>query len=421
MTTKAKTNQAKTESHDVADIAVVGGGLTGFAMALTAAQNGAKVTLIDRAPQNAAGDTTRTTTINPKSYDHLNALGVTDGLMAKNKPMTCLREIRVSDEKTRPQPGLARPDELITWGDPKSDTPLGYVFRNAEVMAVMQELVSAHPLITAYHETAVVDFSSKHQEYSDAAAALYTDQGKVFAARLVVAADGRNSPIRQAAGIKAITRNPGQTAIVADIQCGKPHHNMAWQRFIKGGPAALMPIDDDRMMSLVWTLPDEDAQILIAADDASFSQSLMDHFGHGFGQLTVSGARLTWPLRLSHVPMPTQSRLLLAGDAAHAIHPLAGQGYNLALGDAIALSDLIKNAHATGSDLGARAGLRAYAKNRFKEVTAMTLATDGLNAVFSFGGPVTTAVTGMGMALLNASPFKNLAMKAASGGLSKPR
>ena len=418
MTKKAKKPNL---SFDVADIAVVGGGLTGFAMALSAAHHGVAVTLIDRAPKGQNGDETRTTTINPMSYQHLTALGVIEAFEAKNHAMTPIQEIRVSDEKTRPQPGLARPDELITWNNDASDMPLGYVFRNAEMMAVMQDLVQSHPLITCLNDIAVTDFSPKHQEYGDAAAAIYTGTGEVIAARLVVAADGRNSPTRQAAGIKAITRNPGQTAIVADIKTAKPHHHMAWQRFIKGGPAALMPVDQDRLMSLVWTLPDHDAEVLIAADDASFSQSLMDHFGHGFGQLTVSGPRLTWPLRLSHVPLPIASRLLLAGDAAHAIHPLAGQGYNLAIGDALALSTLIENAKATGSDLGARSELRRYARNRFKETTAMTLATDGLNAVFSFGGPITTAVTGMGMALLNASPLKNLAIKAASGGLSKPR
>ena len=416
-----KKTHKQNPSFDVADLAVVGGGLTGFAMALSAAHHGVTVALIDRAPKGQKGDETRTTTINPKSYQHLSDLGVVVAFEAKAHVLTPICKIRVSDEKTRPQPGLARPDELITWSNDQHDTPLGFVFRNAAMMAVMQDLVYSHPLITCFNDITVTDFSPKHPDYGDAAAAVYTETGDVIAARLVVAADGRNSLIRQAAGIKAITRNPGQTAVVADIKTAKPHHNMAWQRFIKGGPAALMPVDNDRLISLVWTLPDHDAEVLIAADDASFSQSLMDHFGHGFGQLTVSGPRLTWPLRLSHVPLPIASRLMLAGDAAHAIHPLAGQGYNLAIGDAMALSTLIENAIATGSDLGAKSGLRRYAQDRFKETTAMTLATDGLNAVFSFGGPVTTAITGMGMALLNASPLKNLAIKAASGGLSKSR
>ena len=423
------------------DIIVIGGGLTGFVMALSAAHEGAAVTLIDRASSNhndnQIGDQTRTTTINPKSYDHLNKLGVIDGLMADKKSMTPLRHIKVSDEKTRPSPGFARSDELISWQQEKTteanqrdpmapdrplapDQPLAYVFRNADVMAVMHDLINQHANITCHNGISITDFTPKHPDYGDAAAGVYTNDGAVMAGRLVVAADGRNSPIRTAAGIKAISRNPGQTAIVADIQTSKPHQNMAWQRFIDGGPAALMPIDNDRLMSLVWTLRDDDADILMKADDQSFSQSLTEHFSQGFGALTVSGDRLTWPLRLSHVPFPIGKRLILAGDAAHAIHPLAGQGYNLAVGDAIALSAWIRQSLETGSDLGAKHGLRAYARSRSLETTAMTLATDGLNAVFSFGHPVAAAVTGMGMALLNASPFKKLALKAASGGLTRP-
>ena len=422
----AKPNKKSEHPSDGADVLIVGGGLTGFVMALSAAHQGVQVTLIDRAPKEQQTDTIRTTTINPQSYHHLALLGVVDGLAAHSHAMTPLRHIKVSDEKTRPRPGFARPDELIHWSSMKRNAmagddgaPLGHVFRNAAVMDVMRDLVDAHPLITCHHGISITDFTPKHHDYGDAAAAVYTADGDVFAGRLIVAADGRNSPIRTAAGIRAIMRNPGQTAIVADVKTSKPHGHTAWQRFMDGGPAALMPIDHDRLMSLVWTLRDEDADILMAADDDAFSSSLTDHFGQGFGALQVMSPRLTWPLRLSHVPSPMGSRLLLAGDAAHAIHPLAGQGYNLAVGDAIALADLIKEARATGSDLGAAQGLRRYARSRFVETTAMTLATDGLNAAFSFGGPVTTAAIGMGMAIFNASPFKNRAIKWASGGLSK--
>jgi len=122
---------------------------------------------------------------------------------------------------------------------------------------------------------------------------------------------------------------------------------------------------------------------------------------------------------LSHVLRPTASRLVLVGDAAHTIHPLAGQGYNLGLGDAKALGQLVKEARLEGRDYGDRLGLQQYRRRRLAETASMTLATDGLNSVFSFGHPLAKAVTGMGMALLNASPLKKLAMTAASGGLSQ--
>ena len=155
------TKQTKKQkpSFDVADIAVVGGGLTGFAMALSAAHHGVTVSLIDRAPKGQKGDETRSTTINPKSYQHLSDLGVIADFEAKAHVLIPICEIRVSDEKTRPQPGLARPDELITWSNDQHDTPLGYVFRNAEMMAVMQDLVHSHPQITCFNDITVTDFS----------------------------------------------------------------------------------------------------------------------------------------------------------------------------------------------------------------------------------------------------------------------
>ena len=407
------------DRNHVFDIAVVGGGLAGFAAAISVAEHGVDVVLIDANAKDHIGDTIRTTTINPISYKHLENLGVIAVLDAQGKPMTKLQQIKVSDEKSKPRPGFAVADELIAWENEDDDHPLGYVFRNSDLMPVLQNLVKKHPNITLYDGAIVDQCNDKHHRYGNAAAAITIKDGPVLSARLVVAADGRDSPLRKAAGIKSIYRNPGQTAIVADIRTSKPHQNMAWQRFITGGPAALMPIDDDHLMSLVWTLKDQDAKRLIDANDQAFNQSLMDHFGSGFGTLEVSSPRLTWPLRLNHAINPIASRLVLIGDAAHAIHPLAGQGYNLALGDTMALADLVQSQQRDGSDLGERSGLRRFARQRLAETAAMTLATDGLNAVFSFDHSFASSIAGMGMAVLNASPFKKIAIRAASGGLAR--
>jgi len=413
---------------DAADIIVVGGGLVGFATALSMAQAGASVTLLDRGHSGGGGKTTkpdsiRTTTINPASFQQLMALGAVEAMAEDQRPLTPMRQIKVSDAQSQSRPRFAKSDHLITWEESSSDAPLGYVFRNQDMVTVLSKLAQAHPLITIRDGVTVTDFTARHPQLGDAAAAVYLDnqdnEPQILAARLVVAADGRNSPIRKAAALRAITRKPGQTAIVADIRTSKPHQHLAWQRFLDGGPAALMPLDDDRLMALVWTLRDDDARVLMAADDASFQQSLMEHFGDGFGTLTLASERKTWPLELSHVLRPTASRLVLVGDAAHTIHPLAGQGYNLGLGDAKALGQLVKEARQEGRDYGDRLGLQQYRRRRLAETASMTLATDGLNSVFSFGHPLAKAVTGMGMALLNASPLKKLAMTAASGGLSQ--
>ena len=419
----AKTKTTVDQSAEIAEVLVVGGGLVGFAAALSMAQAGAAVTLLNRQGKTAVTDGIRTTTINPSSYQHLMALGVVEAMAEAQHPLTPMRQIKVSDAQSQPRPRFANADHLIAWHETSSDAPLGYVFRNKDMVAVLSKLADAHPLIKVCEHITVTDFTSRHPTLGDAAAAVYSETVKgvrqIHAARLVVAADGRNSPIRQAAAIRAITRKPGQTAIVADIRTTKPHQQLAWQRFLDGGPAALMPLDEDRLMALVWTLRDDDARVLMAADDASFQQSLMEHFGDGFGTLTLASTRVTWPLELSHVLRPTASRLVLVGDAAHAIHPLAGQGYNLGLGDAKALGQLILEARQDGSDYGDRFGLQRYRWRRLAETASMTLATDGLNTVFSFGHPLAKAITGMGMALVNATPLKKLAINAASGGLGQ--
>ena len=141
----------------------------------------------------------------------------------------------------------------------------------------------------------------------------------------------------------------------------------------------------------------------------------MESFGTGLGALTLASERLSWTLNLQHVLKPIATRLVLAGDAAHSIHPLAGQGYNLAIGDAQALMKMAQNTRASGQDLGSQHHLRLYARSRFVETAAMTAMTDGLNAAFSFGQPAVSAAVGMGMTLFGASPLKKLAQKAASG------
>ncbi|MCE2516903.1 MAG: FAD-dependent oxidoreductase [Alphaproteobacteria bacterium] len=395
------------------DVVVVGAGLTGLVLALSLADAGAQVTVMDRGTGEPAADKTRTTTINAASHDWLDQLDVLDALSRKGHRLTPVHRIRVSDDKTRPRPGLNVRDQLMEWQD--DDAPLAWVFRNRAMEEALLDTCRGHPNITIMTGMVVKDFTSNHPQGGNAAAAVYTEDGAIHSARLVVAADGGGSPIRAAAGLRSLSRTPGQTAIVADVRTALPHRNMAWQRFLDGGPSALMPLDDPHLMALVWTLRDDDAASLLNASDHDFNSAMMDSFGDGFGALNVTGPRLNWVLKLNHVLKPAARRLVLAGDAAHSIHPLAGQGYNLALGDARCLARLMTDALNHGTDPGAGAVVSAYARERRLETAAMTMATDGLNAVFSFGGKNLVAATGMAMTVLNATPFNSLAMKLASG------
>lgn len=405
----------------VIDIAVVGGGLSGLALALSLAKagglakTGLNITLFDRG--DASSDSIRTTTINASSYDFLEELGVIEGLT----PLTPVHKIQVSAEPQKNAKGTSKIDDsLMQWqSDEHNPEPLAWVFRNHHLEKILHQACQNHANITMVSKTTIADFSRQHPQFGDTAAALYTDDGTIHAARLVVAADGSSSPLRQAAGLRSLSRSPKQTALVADIRTSLPHSNMAWQRFLKGGPIALMPLDDTNLMTLVWTMGNDDASDKIALSDDDFNHALMENFGTGFGELKLASPRLSWALKLTHAITPSSSRLVLAGDAAHSIHPLAGQGYNLALGDTRCLMNLISEAQKNGSDLGGRAVTRAYARQRFAETAGMTLATDGLNAVFSFGGKNLVAATSVGMTLVNATPFKSVLQRLASHGLRR--
>lgn len=416
MTTNSRQSPKADPPARLHDVVVVGAGLTGLALALSLAEAGVQVTVMDRGTGKPSADRTRTTTINAASRDWLDRLGVLAVLEKSGGHLTPVHRIRVSDDKTRPRPGLNVKDQLMEWQD--DDAPLAWVFRNRVMEEALHAACQDAAAVTIMPDVTVKDFTPNHPQQGNAAAAIYTKDGAIHAARLVVAADGGGSPIRKAAGLRSLSRRPGQTAIVADVRTALPHRNMAWQRFLEGGPSALMPLDDPHLMALVWTLRDDAAATLLAASDTAFNQAMMNSFGDGFGALEVTGPRLSWTLRLNHVLNPSGPRLVLAGDAAHSIHPLAGQGYNLALGDARGLHQVMAEALAHGTDPGARAVVSRYARQRFAETAAMTMATDGLNALFSFGGKNLVAATGMAMTVLNATPFNGLAMRLASGKIS---
>lgn len=410
-------------SEDLHDVAVIGAGLAGLALALSLAETGIKVMVLDRGDGTPSSDPIRTTTINAASYAQLTQIGMIDAMAAANLPITPVHQINVTDQQSQGQrqgqsgakfaPTLNTNDQLITWQD--GDAPLAWVFRNHHLEEVLHQACRDHPEVTMKANVTVTDYTPKHPQLGNIAAAIYAEDGAVYCARLIVAADGAASPTRAAAGIRSIARTPGQTAIVADVQTSKPHQHKAWQRFIPGGPVALMPLDDAHLMALVWTLKNDDANQLLTAEDAVFNGALMDAVGDDFGRLEVASKRLHWSLKLNHAIKPYAERLVLAGDAAHAIHPLAGQGYNLALGDAIAITAAVRAAQSTGADIGARAVLLRYARTRFVETAAMTAATDGLNALFSFGSNAAIAATGMAMTLFNATPLKQVAQKLAQG------
>ena len=417
------------------DIVIIGGGLTGLACGLALARAGHAVSILDRNPAAAEPEAVRTTTINRNSHALLENLGLlTADFRSQLVPVTHIviddhigrhGGGRAGGDDTRNtssrKPGGTASSPLLTWkADPSCDAgPLAYVVRNAALQAALEAAVAAEPGCHWQRGTAVETLLDPDPEYGDAGIGLQLADGSICHTRLVVAADGAGSPLRRQAGIRTISRRPGQTAIVADVISALPHRSAARQVFLRGGPLALMPLAEAHRHALVWSLPDDDAARLMAEDEAVFSAALNKASVAGLGRLQLASQRFCWPLRQHHALPPYARRLALVGDAAHSIHPLAGQGYNLALADAAGLAAAVSWGRHHGLDAGTAAVLRRYGRGRAAEVAVMTAATDGLNWLFSAAPPSLSRGASIAMALLDRSPVKALALKIAEGGLSR--
>ena len=353
----------------------------------------------------------RTTTIHTAGEKMLTALGVWQNLTTAPTPITAIRVAAgpaATGLKARQRPAFD-----LEWDH--GDRPMGYVVDNADLFAALATLIKQRNIRQlTNHRTTSIDTAGPATVQIEGADLTQ------MTCDLVVGCDGGRSPIRTAAGLRQITesRLPGhrdQTAIVAIMRAEHDHNNAAFQRFLPGGPIALMPLAG-RLLSLVWTLPTADADRLLAADDDSFNSACSAAFGPALGFLALDGPRLKWPLHPAVTPKITAPRLALAGDAAHALHPLAGQGYNLALADAAVLADALTSAARRGLPAGHGTVLNSYASGRRAEMIAMSSLTSGLNLMFANVPSRAASLLGGGMGLLNATPLKSVFSKIAEGG-----
>ena len=407
----------QTHDPDTNDIVIAGGGLTGLMMAITLAHTPYAVTLIDRSSGTARPDNPepastkprdrRTTTIHAAGARMLDCLGVWEYLADKAAP---IRHMHVAEGMAKPptdKHSAPKSDFNLHWSH--TDAPMAFVVENSDLfLALKQRLASTN--VTYIDDEAITTLNINNQK-----AHLTCASGRDMSCDLLVACDGAKSPLRSLAGLKTRTAQHRQSAIVAVLKSEKPHGDSAFQRFLIGGPIALMPMPDN-LLSLVWTLPADDADAHMAMDDTQFDIACNAAFGHDLGQLTVASDRLLWPLTPSLSLSPTGDNMVLAGDAFHAIHPLAGQGYNLALGDAAVLADCLTRAHQRGLTAGHPSVLSDYTRNRKVEVLAMSGVTTALNNMFFKMPPNLRRVAGIGMSLVNASPLKMALSRIAAGG-----
>ena len=394
-------SEAAARRERMADILIVGGGPVGLAAACLLARAGIAVVVVDaRAPEiaPAADFDGRASAVAAGSAAILQRAGVWQALEAEAEP---IREIRISDGDSR----LFLHFDHAALGA----GPLGYMVENRHLLRALRARAAALPDLAVLAPRRVIAVAR------DSAVRAALDDGSAVRARLLVAADGANSPMRGQAGIPARRRNYGQAAIVCTVAHERPHRGIAQERFLPAGPFAILPLARNRA-SLVWTERPELARAAMAFDDRRFLAEIERRFTDYLGALTLAGPRRLYPVALVRADRMTDRRLALAGDAARAIHPIAGQGLNLGLRDAAALADCVLGAARLGLDIGGRETLRRYERARSADSLTMAAATDGLNRLFAAAPAPVAAARRIGLAAVNrAPPLKRLFMRRAMG------
>ncbi len=376
-----------------ADVLIAGGGLVGQTLALALDQAGVSVLVVDAAPPTTAlapNFDGRAFAIAYANYRMWRALGLTDDLDPVVQPIA---QILVTDG--RPLEGPSPLHLHFDFAELGSDEPLGYMVENRYLRAALDKAVRARPAIRTLAPAAVTGFT-RTQTHVEATLA----DGRTVRASLIVGADGRSSFVRQEAGIKTIGRDYPTTAIVTSVAHEKPHGGVAHEYFLPNGPFAILPLTNNRA-NIVWGEPHKAAQALLAMPEEDFLAELRLRFGDFLGAVRLDGPRFSYPLSMKLAERMIDQRLALAGDSAHAIHPIAGQGLNLGLKDVAALAECVRDAMALGLEAGDVTALERYQRWRRFDNVAMAASMDFFDRLFSNDIAPLRRARGLGLAIVN--------------------
>jgi 2-octaprenyl-6-methoxyphenol hydroxylase len=390
-----------------ADVLVVGGGMAGMTLACALAGAGVAVTVIDREPPAAtvAPDYDgRASAIAHASAMAFKGIGIWPLLEADASPIA---DIRVADGHA-----IRGISPLFLHYDHRDlgDEPFGYIIENRHIRTALHTFAGRLPKLTllAPAKMTALTRDSHHVE------ACLAD-GRRIRAGLTVAADGRSSQVRREAGIAVTSLRYRQTAIVCTVRHERAHDGVAVELFLPGGPFAMLPMTENRS-NVVWSERTELASAYLALDDDVFLDELKHRFGDWLGAISLTGPRFSYPLGVQHAARYTALRLALIGDAAHAIHPIAGQGLNLGLRDVAALAELIVDSRRLGLDLAGPQVLERYERWRRFDNMLLTAVTDGLNRLFSNDVAPLRLARDIGLAGVNRlPPLKRFLMRHAMG------
>lgn len=391
---------------DRRDILILGGGLVGMTLALTAARHGFSSHVVDRADPaelTAEGFDGRASAISTASWNLFRNIGIAPALESQ----ACqIASIAVTDR--------LRPGRIDFTPEPHEGT-LGRMFANRALRLALFEAARGKPLIAWHSRAEITD-----RERGDFGVSATLSDGTRLTASLMIGAEGRNSPTRDFAGIAVARWDYRHRALIAGITHEQPHGNVAWEIFYPAGPFALLPMLDDadgrHRSALVWTVDEADAAGTLKLSDRAFLAELDKRMGDLFGAVTAVGPRSSYPLGFHHTARITAPRLALIGDAAHGIHPIAGQGLNLGLRDVGALVEVLDEGARLGLEPGDAQLLARYERWRGLDSFMVALATDGLTRLFGIPGDAASALRRAGMAgVQRLPPLKRWFMDEARG------
>lgn len=381
--------------NNVSDVIIAGGGLNGPLVARALAHSGHTVTIVDSAAESVHRDAAfdgRSYALAISSIRLLQGLCLWDDLAAHAQPIF---EIKVSDGRAGegPAPFFMHFDHAEI-----EDGPMGHIVQDRHLRRVVLDGIADNGRITHLQNVAVAGQSVDHSGVT-----VTLSDGSEQRGRVLIGADGRGSGTAVRAGIKRTGWAYGQTALVCAIAHERPHNGVAHQFFMPPGPLAILPLPGNQS-SIVWSETAEQARAIHQMSDADYLQVLRPRFGDFLGEISLVGRRYTYPLTLSLATSLIADRVALVGDAAHGVHPIAGQGLNAGLRDIAALAEVLTDASRRGEDLGAPAVLKRYEDWRRFDNTALAVATDTFNRLFSNDNALLRAARDIGMGLVNRMP-----------------
>ena len=383
------------------DVIIIGGGMVGTTFSLLLAQQtGLHIALIEaRLPEKLAVDDAplqRVCAINPASQQLLEAVNIWPVLYPERLgPFEKMQVWETADSN------------LYFNAADIGEAYLGHIVENQHIQQQAIALAQINPQI---------EFICPAQPQHYQAGQITLDNGEILTADLIVAADGARSLLREHATIQTRGWSYQQHGLVATVHTEKPHQQTAWQRFLPGGPLAFLPLNNAHLCSIVWSLPSEQAEQFKAIDKLSFEAQLAEAFEHRLGNVELISERASFPLALAHAREYVKPGFALLGDAAHTIHPLAGQGVNLGLQDARALAEVIAWAVQHERQIGSLHTLKKYQRRRLADNLLMQFSMDGFHRIFTQSSPALGWLRRMGMQQVNHSQWlKNRFMQQAIG------